>query len=166
MASFASAELTLSKDDIEKMNRHNKIFKMRTEGITAISAEDAIDWGFTGPTLRACGVPYDIRKWFPNYDYDKFEFDVPVGEKGDVYDRYLVRMEEMRQSIRILEQAIARLPDGSVNVDDHRVILPPKSRATSDMESMIHHFKQVMEGPRPPIGESYVAVESPKGEKG
>ncbi len=81
-------------DDIEKMNRHNKIFKMRAVGVTAISAEDAIDWGFTGPVLRAAGVPYDIRKWFPNYDYDQFEFDIPIGDRGDVYDRYLVRIEK------------------------------------------------------------------------
>jgi NADH-quinone oxidoreductase subunit D len=116
--------------------------------------------------LRASGVAYDVRKDFPYLDYETYDFDVAVGQAGDVYDRYLVRMEELRQSVRILEQALERLPDGPVNVDDHRVILPPKSKATSDMESMIHHFKQVMEGPRPPIGEAYVAVESPKGEKG
>jgi len=97
---------------------------------------------------------------------DEVDFDVPVGTAGDVYDRYLVRMEELRQSVRILEQAMRRLPDGPVNVDDPRVILPPKHKATSGMESMIHHFKLVMEGPRPPIGECYVPVESPKGEKG
>ena len=91
---------------------------------------------------------------------------MPVGTRGDVYDRYLVRLEEMRQSVRILEQALARLPDGPVNVQDPRIILPPKHKATSEMESMIHHFKLVMEGPRPPVGECYVAVESPKGEKG
>ena len=91
---------------------------------------------------------------------------MPVGTNGDVYDRYLVRMEELRQSVRILEQAANRLPDGPINVDDPRVILPNKSKATSEMESMIHHFKLVMEGPRPPLGEAYVAMESPKGEKG
>ena len=93
-------------------------------------------------------------------------FDIPTGKNADTYDRYTVRMEEMRQSVRILDQAVQRLPEGPVNVDDARVILPPKSKATSEMESMIHHFKQVMEGPRPPVGEAYVAVESPKGEKG
>ena len=116
--------------------------------------------------LRASGVAYDVRKDFPYLDYETYDFDVPIGLSGDVYDRFLVRMEELRQSVRILEQAAKRLPDGPVNVDDPRVILPPKSKATSDMESMIHHFKQVMEGPRPLPGESYVAVESPKGEKG
>jgi NADH-quinone oxidoreductase subunit D len=116
--------------------------------------------------LRASGVDYDVRKDFPYLDYETYDFEVPVGVNGDVYDRYLVRMEEMRQSVRIIEQAIVRLPDGPVNVDDPRVILPPKHKATSEMESMIHHFKNVMEGPRPPIGETYVAVEAPKGEKG
>jgi NADH-quinone oxidoreductase subunit D len=116
--------------------------------------------------LRASGVAYDVRKDFPYLDYETYDFEVPVGTHGDVYDRYLVRMEELRQSTRILAQAMTRLPDGPVNIDDPRVILPPKSKATSEMESMIHHFKQVMEGPRPPIGEAYVAVESPRGEKG
>ena len=144
----------------------NAIWVGRTVGLGAMSADEAINYGLSGPMLRASGVAYDVRKDFPYLDYETYDFDVPVGQTGDVYDRFLVRMEEMRQSIRILEQALARLPDGPVNVDDHRVILPPKSKATSDMESMIHHFKQVMEGPRPPIGEAYVAVESPKGEKG
>jgi NADH-quinone oxidoreductase subunit D len=115
---------------------------------------------------RASGVEYDVRKDFPYLDYETYDFDVPVGTTGDVYDRFLVRMEELRQSVRILEQAVARLPDGPVNIDDPRIILPPKTKATTEMESMIHHFKVVMEGPRPPIGESYFAVESPKGEKG
>jgi NADH-quinone oxidoreductase subunit D len=127
---------------------------------------EAVNWGLSGPMLRASGVAYDVRKDFPYLDYETYDFDVPVGTSGDVYDRYLVRFEEMRQSVRILIQAAERLPDGPVNIDDPRTILPPKSKATSEMESMIHHFKGVMEGPRPPIGESYVAVESPKGEKG
>ena len=127
---------------------------------------DAVNAGLSGPMLRASGVAYDVRKDFPYLDYETYDFDVPVGTNGDVYDRFLCRMEELRQSVRILEQAAARLPEGPINVDDARVILPPKSKATSEMESMIHHFKQVMEGPRPPVGETYVAVESPKGEKG
>jgi NADH-quinone oxidoreductase subunit D len=153
-------------DECSTMLTKNAIWVGRTVGLGAMSAEEAVNYGLSGPMLRASGVAYDVRKDFPYLDYETYDFDVPVGQAGDVYDRYLVRMEEMRQSIRILEQALKRLPDGPVNVDDHRVILPPKSKATSDMESMIHHFKQVMEGPRPPIGESYVAVESPKGEKG
>jgi NADH-quinone oxidoreductase subunit D len=153
-------------EECSTMLTKNAIWVGRTIGLGAMSAEEAVNYGLSGPMLRASGVAYDVRKDFPYLDYETYDFDVPVGQAGDVYDRYLVRMEELRQSVRILEQALKRLPDGPVNVDDPRVILPPKSKATSDMESMIHHFKQVMEGPRPPIGESYVAVESPKGEKG
>ena len=152
--------------ECDAMLTKNAIWVGRTVGLGAMSAEEAVNYGLSGPMLRASGVAYDVRKDFPYLDYETYDFDVAVGQNGDVYDRFLVRMEEMRQSIRILEQALKRLPDGPVNIDDHRVILPPKSMATSDMESMIHHFKQVMEGPRPPIGEAYVAVESPKGEKG
>jgi NADH-quinone oxidoreductase subunit D len=153
-------------DEVDRMLTRNGIWVGRTVGLGAISAAEAENYGLSGPMLRASGVAYDVRKDFPYLDYETYDFDVPVGTHGDVYDRYLVRMEELRQSTRILAQAMARLPDGPVNVDDPRVILPPKSKATSEMESMIHHFKHVMEGPRPPIGESYVAVESPRGEKG
>jgi NADH-quinone oxidoreductase subunit D len=152
--------------EVDRMVTRNGIWVGRTIGIGAMNAADATNAGLSGPMLRASGVAYDVRRDFPYLDYETYDFDVPVGTDGDVYDRFLVRMEELRQSVRILEQAAARLPDGPVNVDDARVILPPKSKATSEMESMIHHFKQVMEGPRPPIGETYVAVESPKGEKG
>ncbi|MEJ7758928.1 MAG: NADH dehydrogenase (quinone) subunit D [Gemmatimonadaceae bacterium] len=153
-------------DEIDRMLTKNAIWVGRTIGLGVMSPEEAVNWGLSGPMLRASGVAYDVRKDFPYLDYETYDFDVPVGTNGDVYDRFLVRMEELRQSVRILQQAAERLPDGPVNVDDARVILPPKSKATSEMESMIHHFKQVMEGPRPPTGESYVAVESPKGEKG
>jgi NADH-quinone oxidoreductase subunit D len=153
-------------DEADRMLTKNAIWVGRTVGLGVMSPEEAVNWGLTGPMLRASGVAYDVRRDFPYLDYETYDFDVPVGTHGDVYDRYLVRMEEMRQSVRIIEQAIDRLPDGPVNVEDHRVILPPKSKAMSEMEVMIHHFKQVMEGPRPPIGECYVAVESPKGEKG
>ncbi len=153
-------------DECDRILTRNGVWVGRTVGLGAMTAEEALNYGLSGPMARASGVAWDVRKDSPYLDYETYDFDVPVGTSGDVYDRYLVRFEEMRQSLRILEQAIARLPEGPVNVDDHRVILPPKSKATSDMESMIHHFKQVMEGPRPPIGECYVAVESPKGEKG
>jgi NADH-quinone oxidoreductase subunit D len=153
-------------DEVERMLTKNGIWVGRTIGLGAMTGDEALNYGLSGPMLRASGVAYDVRKDFPYLDYETYDFDVPVGSNGDVYDRYLVRVEELRQSTRILEQALRRLPDGPVNVDDHRVILPPKSKATSEMESMIHHFKQVMEGPRPPIGECYVATESPKGEKG
>ena len=153
-------------DEIDRMLTKNGIWVGRTVGLGVMSPEEAVNWGLSGPMVRASGVAYDVRKDFPYLDYETYDFDVPVGTNGDVYDRYLVRMEELRQSVRILAQAIDRLPDGPVNVDDPRVILPPKSKATSEMESMIHHFKLVMEGPRPPLGEAYVAIESPKGEKG
>ena len=153
-------------EQVDRMLTKNGIWVGRTVGLGIMSAEDATNYGLSGPMLRASGVAYDVRKDFPYLGYETYDFDVPVGTHGDVYDRYLVRMEELRQSVRILEQALARLPGGPVNVNDARVILPPKSKATSEMESMIHHFKQVMEGPRPPIGEAYVVVESPKGEKG
>ena len=153
-------------DECDRMLTRNGIWVGRTVGLGVMTPEEALNYGPSGPMIRASGVAYDVRKDFPYLDYETYDFDVPVGTSGDVYDRYLVRMEEMRQSVRIIEQAITRLPDGPVNVDDPRVILPPKHKATSEMESMIHHFKNVMEGPRPPVGESYVAVESPKGEKG
>lgn len=144
----------------------NAIWAGRTVGLGAMNAQEAVNAGLSGPMLRASGVAYDVRKDFPYLDYETYDFDVPVGTQGDVYDRFLVRVEEMRQSVRILEQALRRLPDGPINIDDPRLILPPKHKATSEMESMIHHFKLVMEGPRPPAGECYVPVESPKGEKG
>ena len=152
--------------DMDGLLTENEVFRARTQNIGIISAADAIDWGCTGPVLRASGVPMDLRRTEPYLKYPEVEFDVVTGKVGDTYDRWLVRVEEMRQSVRILDQAVKRLPDGPVNVDDPRIILPPKHKATSEMESMIHHFKNVMEGPRPPIGEAYVAVESPKGEKG
>ena len=153
-------------DEADRMLTRNGIWVGRTIGLGAMNPAEALDAGLSGPLLRASGVAYDVRKDVPYLDYETYDFDVAVGTKGDVYDRYLVRMEEMRQSVRILEQALARLPDGPVNVDDPRLILPAKHKATTEMESMIHHFKLVMEGPRPPVGEVYVPVESPKGEKG
>ena len=119
--------------------------------------------------LRASGVDYDVRKDRPYLGYETYDFDVPVGEHGDIYDRYRVRLEEMCQSNRILEQALdrlARLKGAPINVDDPRVILPPKSRAMSDMEAMIFHFKQVMEGVKPPVGEAYMGDREPQGRAG
>ena len=152
--------------EVDRMITRNGIWVGRTIGIGIMSASEAVNYGLSGPMVRASGVAFDVRKDFPYLDYETYDFEVAVGSTGDVYDRFLVRMEEMRQSVRILEQAVARLPDGPVNIDDPRIILPSKTKATTEMESMIHHFKVVMEGPRPPVGESYVAVESPKGEKG
>jgi NADH-quinone oxidoreductase subunit D len=153
-------------EEAVRMLETNGIWAGRTVGLGALGPADAINAGLSGPMLRASGVPYDVRKDVPYLDYETYDFDIAVGTQGDVYDRFLVRIEEMRQSVRILEQAIQRLPDGPVNINDPRLILPPKHKTTSEMESMIHHFKLVMEGPRPPVGECYVPVESPKGEKG
>ena len=152
--------------EVDTMFTRNAIWIGRTRDVGAISGEDAINWSLTGPMLRASGVAYDVRKDRPYLDYETYDFDVPIGEHGDVYDRYRVRLEEMFQSTRILEQALDRLEPGPINVEDPRVILPPKSRAMSDMEAMIFHFKQVMEGVAAPEGEAYFGVENPKGELG
>jgi NADH-quinone oxidoreductase subunit D len=153
-------------DQIEALLTNNQIWIGRLRDVGVIGPEEAVNYGLTGPNLRASGVPYDVRKDRPYYDYETYDFDIPVGEHGDCYDRYLVRMEEMRQSLRILQQALDRLPDGPINVDDPRVILPRKTDVMTDMESMIHHFKLVMEGIRVPPGESWFSVESSKGELG
>jgi NADH-quinone oxidoreductase subunit D len=152
--------------EVDTMFTRNAIWVGRTQGVGVISPEDAINWSLSGPMLRASGVPFDVRKDRPYLGYEDFDFDVPIGEHGDIYDRYRVRMEEMLQSTRIIAQALDRMQPGPVNVSDPRVILPPKSRAMSDMEAMIFHFKQVMEGIKPPAGEVYQAVENPKGELG
>jgi NADH-quinone oxidoreductase subunit D len=153
-------------DEVETLLTHNQIWIGRNRDIGTISGEDAVNWGLTGANLRASGVSYDVRKDRPYYDYETYDFDVPVGEHGDCYDRYLVRMEEMRQSLRILDQALRRLPEGPINVDDPRIILPGKTDLMADMESMIHHFKVVMEGVPTPPGESWLGIESSKGELG
>ena len=155
--------------EVDTMFTRNAIWIGRTQGVGAISGEDAINYSLSGPMLRASGVSYDVRKDRPYLGYDSYDFDVPVGEHGDIYDRYLVRMEEMIQSTRILEQAVERLAGlkgAPLNVADPRVILPPKHRAMSDMEAMIFHFKQVMEGVPAPAGEAYPGIENPKGELG
>lgn len=156
-------------DEVDTMFTRNAIWCGRTQDVGVMSKEDAINYSLSGPMLRASGVPFDVRKDTPYLGYETYDFDVPVGEHGDVYDRYRVRLEEMYQSNRILEQALdrlARLEGAPVNVDDPRVILPPKSRAMSDMEAMIFHFKQVMEGVPAPAGEVYLGIENPKGELG
>ena len=152
--------------EIDRVLTRNAIWAGRTQGVGVLTAAEAINYSLSGPMLRASGVPWDMRKDQPYLDYETYDFEVPVGEHGDVYDRYLVRLEECFQSNRILEQALDRLPDGPINVDDPRVILPPKSQAMSDMEAMIFHFKQVMEGVKAPVGEAYVGIENPKGELG
>ena len=155
--------------EVDTMFTRNAIWIGRTQGVGALTAEEAINFSLSGPMLRASGVDYDVRKDRPYLDYETYDFDVPVGEYGDIYDRYRIRLEEMTQSNRILEQALdrlSRLKGAPINVSDPRVVLPPKSRAMSDMEAMIFHFKQVMEGIKPPAGEVYMGVENPKGELG
>jgi NADH-quinone oxidoreductase subunit D len=152
--------------EVDTMFTRNAIWCGRTQGVGAMSAEDAINYSLSGPMLRASGVAYDVRKDRPYLGYDEFDFDVPIGEHGDIYDRYRIRMEEMFQSVRIMEQALDKMRPGPVDVDDPHITLPPKPRAMSDMEAMIFHFKQVMEGVKVPAGEVYLGVENPKGELG
>src|SRR5688500_13796414 len=152
--------------EVDTMFTRNAIWIGRTQGVGVLTREEAINYSLSGPMLRASGSDYDVRKDRPYLGYEDYDFDVPVGQHGDVYDRYRVRLEEMVQSTRILEQALDRLRPGPINVSDPRLILPPKSRAMSDMEAMIFHFKQVMEGIKPPVGEAYLGVENPKGELG
>jgi NADH dehydrogenase I D subunit len=153
-------------DDVEKLITSNKIFRDRTEGIGAITAEEAIGWGWTGPCLRASGVAYDVRKAFPYHGYEQYEFDVPVATAGDTYARYLVRIEEMRQSLGIVRQALDNLPDGPVMTDDHSVALPPKDKVYTEMESLIWHFKLIYDGIKVPSGDAYSIVEGGNGELG
>ena len=152
--------------DMERLITENRIFRQRTEGVGTLSAEDALDWGWTGPCLRASGVAYDVRKSHPYMGYENFDFKVPIAHTGDTYARYLVRVEEIRQSLRIVEQALAALPPGAVIVDDHRVALPPKEKVYTEMESLIWHFKWVMEGMKVPAGERYGYTEGANGELG
>jgi NADH-quinone oxidoreductase subunit D len=153
-------------DDIEELLTDNRIFKQRTVDIGIVSAEDALDWGFTGPMLRSSGVPWDLRKAQPYDVYDRMDFDVPIGKNGDCYDRYLVRMEEMRQSLRIIRQCLAELPSGPVLTDDRKFVPPSRGDMKRSMEALIHHFKLYTEGYHVPTGETYTAVEAPKGEFG
>jgi len=153
-------------DQHEMLITKNPIWRERTVGLGPITLDDAMNYGATGPILRACGIPYDLRKAHPYSSYDHFDFDIPIARNGDVYDRYLVRMQEMRESVKIVKQALDNLPDGPVNTTDRRVALPPRNEINTSMESLIHHFKLVTEGMRPPIGQVYQAVESPRGELG
>lgn len=155
-------------EEYETLIDQNRIWLKRTKGIGVISAEEAINWGLTGPMIRGSGIPYDVRKFAPYDAYDKVEFDVPVGKNGDVYDRYRVRMEELRQSNRIIKQCIEKLPKGPIMAPDApKFTLPAKDNILRNMESMIHHFVLVTKGPlSAPEGEIYSAVEVPKGELG
>jgi NADH-quinone oxidoreductase subunit D len=152
--------------EVEGLLSRNRIFVDRMKGTGIINAEDALDYGFTGPCLRACGVDYDVRKAKPYWIYDQLDFDVPVGEHGDNYDRYLMRLEEMRQCDRIIRQALRKLPDGPIIVDDWRIALPPKPEVYGTIEGVMSHFKLVMEGIQVPPGEVYDATEAANGELG
>lgn len=153
-------------DEIDKLLSRNRIFIDRTQNIGVITKDEAVAYGITGPNLRGSGVEFDVRKAHPYLDYDKYEFDVPVGTKGDCYDRYLVRMEEMRQSVRILRQVFASLPEGPINVADAKGLLPKKEKVLMKMEELIHHFIIATQGIDAPAGEVYFSAENPKGELG
>ena len=159
-------ECSQTIDEISKLLDRNKIYLKRMIDIGTISADDAITWGMTGPNLRGSGVTRDLRKDNPYLGYENYDFDIPIGENGDCYDRYLCRMEEMRQSIRIIRQVIATLPGGSVNVADSKNMLPAKDKVLTSMEELIHHFIVATQGIEAPAGEIYFGAENPKGELG
>lgn len=153
-------------DEVDDVLTENRIWKQRTVDIGVISAEDAINYGFSGVMLRGSGIKWDLRKVQPYDGYEKMDFDVPIGKKGDCYDRYLIRMEEMRQSLRIMLQCLNEMPPGEVKVDDHKIVPPKRAEMKSSMESLIHHFKFFSEGFAVPPGSTYTAIEAPKGEFG
>ncbi len=153
-------------DDLETLLTNNRIFKQRTVDIGILTKEEAIAWGASGAMLRASGVAWDLRKSQPYDGYEMYDFDIPVGTTGDCYARYLVRMAEMRQSVRIIRQCITRMPTGRVMVDDFKVAMPEREAIEKSMEALIHHFKLASEGYRVPQGATYTAIEAPKGEFG
>jgi len=153
-------------DDMEGLLTENRIFKQRVVDIGVVSKEQALAWGFTGPNLRASGVPWDLRKSQPYDGYEEMDFDIPIGKNGDCYDRYLVRVEEMRQSLKIIRQCLEKMPSGPVRVNDRKVLAPPRAEMKTSMEALIHHFKLYTEGYKVPAGEVYLPTEAPKGEFG
>jgi len=154
-------------NEYEDLLTKNQIWRKRTKGVGIISAEDAINYGLVGPMARAAGIPYDVRRAFPYLGYETYEFDVPTAFSGDVYDRYLVRVEEMRQSVRIARQAIDRIsPRGVFDIQDYRIVPPPKDKVYTEMEALIQHFLVYSQGFTVPAGEAYVPVEGPRGEHG
>lgn len=153
-------------DDIESLLTENRIFRQRTVDVGIVSKDEALDWGFSGPMLRGSGVPWDLRKSQPYDVYERVDFDIPVGKNGDCFDRYLVRVEEMRQSLRIMKQCVDEMPGGPVRTTDNKIAPPRRGEMKQSMEALIHHFKLYTEGYRVPEGETYTAVEAPKGEFG
>lgn len=153
-------------DDMETMLTNNRIFKQRLVDIAIVNKEDAINWGFTGPMLRGSGIAWDLRKSQPYECYAELDFDIPTGKNGDCYDRYLIRVEEMRQSVKIIKQCITRMPSGSICVDNNKIVPPKRADMKVSMEALINHFKLFTEGYHVPQGQVYAAVEAPKGEFG
>ncbi len=153
-------------EDFEGLLTNNRIFRQRTVDIGTVSRREAMDWGFSGAMLRGSGVPWDLRKSQPYECYEDLEFDIPVGKKGDCFDRYLVRVEEMRQSISLIRQCIEKMPTGPVAVENNKVTPPKRSQMKQSMEALIHHFKLYTEGYHVPPGETYTVIEAPKGEFG
>lgn len=153
-------------DEYETLLTDNIIWKKRTQNIAPLSADEAVNYGVTGPVLRACGVNYDVRKAYPYSGYDEFDFEIPLGERGDVYDRYVVRLKEMRQSNRIIDQAINNLPTGPILADSAFAVPPDKEAVGKDIAALIRHFKIAQEGFETPRGEVYASIESSKGELG
>ena len=154
-------------DEYEALLTKNQIWMKRTQGVGALSKEDHIQYGLVGPMARAIGIPYDVRKTFPYLGYETYEFNVPTATKGDVYDRYLVRVAEMRESVKIARQALARIsPRGQYDIQDYRIVPPPKDKVYSEMEALIQHFLIYSQGFTVPAGEAYVPVEGPRGEHG
>ena len=160
------AELEPVIDEVDKLLTRNAIFMARTQGLGIITKEDAIAWGISGPNLRGSGIEHDLRKANPYLGYEKYEFDIPIGTTGDCFDRYLVRMEEMRQSVRILRQVLDTLPGGPINVSEAKGLLPAKDKVLMKMEELIHHFIIATQGIDAPAGEVYFGAENPKGELG
>jgi len=163
----ACDEVLKTLDEVDTLLTRNRIFVDRTKGIGTISKEDALGWGLNGPNLRASGVPLDLRKDKPYSGYEQYEFDIPVGTTGDSYDRYLVRMEEMRQSIAIVRQVLAKMPAGPVSAfEERKIVMPPKDKILTKMEELIQNFMLTTEGPQIPAGEVYFEAENPKGALG
>jgi NADH-quinone oxidoreductase subunit D len=153
-------------EDAISLVADNRIFKQRNVDIGLVSREDAIKWGFSGPMIRAAGLPWDLRRSQPYDVYDRMEFDIPVGTRGDCYDRFMVRVEEVRQSMRIMKQCLRDMPEGPIASDDRKIVPPKRAEMKQSMEALIHHFKLYTEGFKVPAGSVYVATESPKGEFG
>jgi NADH-quinone oxidoreductase subunit D len=154
------------RDELNALLTRNRIFMDRLRGVGAISRADAIDYGFTGPCLRAAGEPYDVRKAAPYLVYDRLDFDVPVGTHGDTFDRYLIRIEEMKQSDKIIRQCFKQMPPGDITLKDYRYVLPPKPEVYGSIEGAMAHFKIIMEGIKVPAGEAYASTEAANGELG